>query len=145
MHQITHNTSHKGTVAGPTPIWPSHSLFAFSLSNAIDQRMRVQTALLHLKPLPNASCRILCPRRRSECSSMWRSSYQIDEDDVLPLSLSTERECAMSSGERRRFFSMPSSTARPPAWMQKKWIADLNDGTYGRAPGCERPSRFAIS
>jgi hypothetical protein len=45
---------------------------------------RVQTAELHLKPEPKASCRILWPRRSSECCSMWRSSYQIDDDDVLP-------------------------------------------------------------
>ena len=57
-------------------------------------------------------------------------AHQIEEDEVLPFSRSTEREGSKSSGRSRRFFSMPSSTARPPAWMQKWSMAALKEGRY---------------
>lgn len=42
------------------------------------------TALLHLNPLPNATCNTRCPRLRSIFSQMYSISYQIDELLVLP-------------------------------------------------------------
>ena len=43
-----------------------------------------QTALLHLKPLPKAICHTRSLRFTRPWYSEYASSYQIDEDDVLP-------------------------------------------------------------
>jgi hypothetical protein len=49
--------------------------------------MRSQTALVHLKPEPNATCITRCPFFMGllfcVCSA-YASSYQMEEEDVLP-------------------------------------------------------------
>lgn len=58
-------------------------------------------------------------------------THQMEEDDVLPYVYSAWREGASWRSSRLRFLTMPSMTARPPAWMQKWSMPRLKSGTYG--------------
>ena len=93
--------------------------------------LHFQTALLHLNPLPNAICQILSPFFILPFDSMYDSSYQREDDDVLPHRWSVILEASTCSDDSWRFFWSSSITARPPAWMQKCSNACLKSGMYG--------------
>ena len=72
----------KGSLLPPltyhSPLSPEQAYSPYSLSH---------TPEVHLNPDPNATCMTRCPFRSGLvfcCSWMYSSSYQIEEDEVLP-------------------------------------------------------------
>ncbi|TYH10156.1 hypothetical protein ES288_A07G156500v1 [Gossypium darwinii] len=73
----------------------------------------LQTALLHLKPDPNAICHTLSPL------------------DTRPLASVVILEGSICQSVSCKFFCNSSKTALPPAWIQKCSKASLKSGMYG--------------
>ncbi|WVZ21243.1 hypothetical protein V8G54_008565 [Vigna mungo] len=94
-------------------------------------RMAFQTALLHLKPDPNAICQTRSPLPTRPLASVYASSYQRELLEVLPKRWSVILEGSMCHSLSWRFFCNSSNTALPPAWMQKCSKASLKSGMYG--------------
>ncbi|KVH84540.1 hypothetical protein Ccrd_025451 [Cynara cardunculus var. scolymus] len=91
----------------------------------------LHTALLHLKPDPNAICHTRSPFETRPFASAYDNSYHNELLDVFPNRCSVILDGSMCLSVRFKFFSISSSTALPPAWMQKCSNASLKSGIYG--------------